>query len=267
MKLQPLSGLEGTVSRDMDLSQQRERELEPELLLQELAHVTRVTMLGELAGSFAHELTQPLTAVLNNSIVAKELLSKGHPDLPKVQLVVDDILTMTRRASEVIKRLRKLLENREVQLKPVSLNKVIIEILDLVRDEANLKKIKVSTHLAHRLPFVMADRIQLQQVFLNLVVNAFYAMRRIPARRRQVIIRTFTTDSRFVTLEVQDSGPGVPPERLAKVFDPYFTTKSKGMGMGLSICRSIITAHHGKISAANNPGRGATFSIVLPTVD
>jgi len=267
MNVQPLSGSGRTVATNMDLSRQRERELEPEFLLQELAHVTRVTMLGELAGSFAHELTQPLTAALNNSIVAKELLSQGHPDLPKVQLVVDDILTLTRRASEVIKRLRKLLENREVQLKPVSLNKVITEILDLVRDEAILKKIKVSTHLTHRLPFVMADRIQLQQVFLNLLVNAFDAMQRIPARRRQMSIRTFAIDSSFVTLEVQDSGPGIPPERLAKVFDPYFTTKSKGMGMGLSICRSIVTAHHGKISAANNPGRGATFSVMLPTLE
>jgi C4-dicarboxylate-specific signal transduction histidine kinase len=265
MNVQSLIGPEGTVTTNMDLSRQRERELVPEILLQELAHVTRVTMLGELAGSFAHELTQPLTAVLNNSIVAKELLAKGHPDLPKIQLVVDDIVTLTRRASEVIKRLRKLLENREVQLKPVSVNKVITEILDLVRDEASLKRINVSTHLAHRLPFVMADRIQLQQVFLNLLVNSFDAMRRVPARRRQLTIRTFATDSRFVTLEVQDSGPGMPPERLAKVFDPYFTTKSKGMGMGLSICRSIVTAHHGKISAANNPGRGATFSVVLPT--
>jgi C4-dicarboxylate-specific signal transduction histidine kinase len=224
-------------------------------------------MLGELAGSFAHELAQPLTAVLNNSMVAKELLSKGHPDLPKVQLVVDDIVTLTRRASEVIKRLRKLLENREVELKPVSLNKVITEILDLVRDEAILKKIKVSTHLSHRLPFVMADRIQLQQVFLNLLINAFDAMHRIPARRRELAIRTFATDSKFVSLEVQDSGPGIPPERLAKVFDPYFTTKSKGMGMGLSICRSIVSAHHGRISAVNNPDRGATFSVLLPTVE
>src|SRR5690242_7648806 len=134
MKVQPLNGPEGTVPTNMDFSRQRGRELEPEVLLQELAHVTRVTMLGELAGSFAHELAQPLTAVLNNSMVAKELLSKGHPDLPKVQLVVDDIVTLTRRASEVIKRLRKLLENREIELKPVSLNKVITEILDLVRD-------------------------------------------------------------------------------------------------------------------------------------
>lgn len=267
MNVQPLSGPGGTVGTKMDFRSQSGGELEPEILLQELAHLTRVTMLGELAGSFAHELTQPLTAVLNNSMVAKELLSKGHPDLPKVQLVVDDIVTLTRRASEVIKRLRKLLENREVELKPVSLNKVITEILDLVRDEAILKRIKVSTHLAHRLPFVMADRIQLQQVFLNLLVNAFEAMHRIPARRRQLTIRTFATDSRFVTLEVQDSGPGIPPERLAKVFDPYFTTKSKGMGMGLSICRSIVNAHHGKISAANNPGRGATFSVLLPTVE
>jgi C4-dicarboxylate-specific signal transduction histidine kinase len=267
MNVQPLRGPEGTGAKNMDFSRQRERELEPEILLQELAHVTRVTMLGELAGSFAHELTQPLTAVLNNSMVAKELLSKGHPDLPKVQLVVDDIVTLTRRASEVIKRLRKLLENRKVELKPVSLNKVITEIVDLVRDEAILKRIKVSTHLAHRLPFVMGDRIQLQQVFLNLLVNAFDAMQRTPARRRELIIRTFATDPRFITLEVQDSGAGIPSERLAKVFDPYFTTKSKGMGMGLSICRSIVSAHHGKISAANNPGRGATFSVLLPSVE
>src|SRR5439155_15294821 len=126
----------------------------------------------------------------------------------------------------------------------------------LVRDEAILKKTQVSTHVAHRLPFVTADRIQLQQAFLNLLVNAFKAMHRAPARRRRLNIRAFPTDSRFVTLKVQDSGPGIPPERLAKVFDPYFTTKSKGMGMGLSICRSIVSDHHGKFSAVNNPGRG-----------
>lgn len=266
--VQPLSRAEGgALITQVDITRRRETELEAELLLRELAHVTRITMLGELAASFTHELSQPLTAMLNNSLVVQRLLSKRDPDTARVHEIVEDIVALSRRARRIIERLRKLLGKGKAQLKAINFNKLLIEVVDLLRDEAILKKVRVVRELAHGLPLVCGDRIQLQQVSLNLIVNAFEAMRRIPAPLRELTIRTFLSNHQFVTFEVQDTGPGIPPDRLETIFHPFFTTKSEGMGMGLSICRSIIKAHHGEISATNAPGRGAIFRVVLPVID
>jgi signal transduction histidine kinase len=204
--------------------------------------------------------------MLHNSLIAKQLLSKDRPDFATVLQILDEVIALNRRANEMVRRLRNLLTKRKLELRAVSLNKLIIEAAELVRHRASLKKVKISTDLAHNLPQVRGDRIQLQQVCLNLLVNALEAMRRIPGRRREISIRTSLAESGFVTLEVQDSGPGIVPDKLEAVFNPYFTTKSKSMGLGLSICRSIVKAHHGKISATNTPGRGATFCVELPVV-
>jgi len=266
--VQPLSRPEGgALITQVDITRRRETELEAELLLRELAHVTRITMLGELAASFTHELSQPLAAMLNNSVVVQRLLSKRDPDTARLQEIVGDIVALSRRAKKIIERLRKLLGKGKAQLKAINFNKLLIEVVDLLRDEAILKKVRVVRELAHGLPLVCGDRIQLQQVSLNLIVNAFEAMRRIPAPLRELTIRTFVSSHQFVTLEVQDAGPGIPPDKLETVFNPFFTTKSEGMGMGLSICRSIIKAHHGQISATNAPGGGAIFRVVLPVID
>ena len=175
-------------------------------------------------------------------------------------------MALNRRANGIVRRLRSLLKKEKVKFKVINFNKLVSEVVELMRDEAILKKVKVSRNLAHNLPLVCGDRIQLQQVCLNLLANAFEAMRRVPARLRQLTIRTCAADEKFAIMEVHDSGPGIPPDKLQTIFDPYFTTKTKGMGMGLSICRSIVNAHRGKISATNNPGHGATFHVVLPAV-
>ena len=249
----------------IDITARKQAELEVQQQRGELAHLSRVTMLGELSGSLAHELNQPLTAILSNAQAAQRFLAHDNTDLNEVRDILADIVAEDKRAGEVIRRLRLLLKKGEVQHQPFDINEVVREVLKLVRSDLVNQGMAVEAELAPALPEVNADRVQLQQVLLNLVMNACDAMAGGPAGDHKLIIRTELAGSEGIRVSVADRGVGLASENLEKVFEPFFTTKVQGMGLGLSVCRSIITAHGGKLWATNNPGRGATFQFTLPT--
>ena len=242
------------------------KQAEAELLRQrtELAHLSRVAMLGELSGSMAHELNQPLTAILSNAQAAQRFLADDHADLNELRDILADIVAEDKRAGEVIRRLRLLLKKGEVQLQPLSVNEIVLEVLKLVRSELVNQNFTVQTQLAPDLPVVHADGVQLQQVLLNLVMNACEAMADAQSRARKITLRTERGQDGSIHVSAADCGPGIPPEMLERIFESFYTTKPQGMGLGLAVCRSIITAHGGNLWATNNPARGATVHFTLP---
>jgi PAS domain S-box-containing protein len=248
----------------IDITARKQAELEVQQQRGELAHLSRVTMLGELSGSLAHELNQPLTAILSNAQAAQRFLAHDNADLNEVRDILADIVAEDKRAGEVIRRLRLLRKKGEMQHQPFDLNEAVREVLKLVRSDLVNQGVAAHTELAPALPAVNADRVQLQQVLLNLVMNACDAMAGGPAGDHKLIIRTELAGDEGIRVSVADRGVGLAPDNLEKVFEPFFTTKVQGMGLGLSVCRTIITAHGGKLWAANNPERGATFHFTLP---
>ena len=254
----------GAMITHLNITSRRHAELQMQGLLQELAHMNRVAALGELTASFAHELNQPLTAILSNAQTAKYLIRKTRK-LSGIDSLLSDIIADDLRAGRIIQRLRAMLKKSRSRFRALNLNKLVREVFELLRDDAALKKIQVSLLLDPAVSTVWGERIQLQQVILNLMVNAFEAMHTANVTIRKLTIQTFIVDKGLVAILVRDSGPGIPVEQLERVFEPFFTTKSEGLGMGLVICRSIIEAHQGEISVVNNPDGGATFRVVLPT--
>lgn len=230
----------------------------------ELAHLARVTMIGELSGSLAHELNQPLTAILSNAQAAEHYLAQDAPDLAQVREILADIVAEDQRAGEVIRRLRLLLSKGEVQQQTLDVNEVVIEVLKLARSDLTSHGVTVDTALASELGAIRGDGVQLQQVLLNLVMNACDAMADNVAKDRLLTVRTFSAGEASVRIEVSDIGRGLPAGGAERVFERYFTTKTQSLGLGLSVCRTIITAHGGTLGAANNAGRGATFHFTLP---
>ena len=250
----------------MDITERRQAELEAERQRNELAHLSRVTTLGELSGSLAHELNLPLTAILSNAQAAQRILANGDADLGEVLEILNDIVSEDKRAGEVIRRLRLLLKKGEVQQHSLRINKVVRDVLKLIRSDLINQKVTVDIELARNLPTVTGDPIQLQQVLLNLVVNACDAMTACATPERRLLIRTgIENGSSAVIVSVTDRGGSIPEEKIEQIFEPFFTTKAKGMGLGLSVCRTIIAAHRGKLWATNNADRGATFHFSLPT--
>jgi two-component system sensor kinase FixL len=232
---------------------------------QELAHVTRISMMGELAASLAHELSQPLTAVISNVQAAQRFMSKGPMDTDELRAIVDDIARAGNRAGEVIHRMRSLARKGEFEVVPLDLSNVIQEVGALVQTDTIARGVHLSIAADGALP-VRGDKVQLQQVMLNLLLNAFDAVKELPASEREVAVRA-ERDRDTVCVRVSDRGPGFSPENLQKLFTPFFTSKRDGMGLGLSISRSIIEAHGGQLIAANNSFRGATFEFALPLDD
>jgi len=231
--------------------------------LTELARVVRFSTAGELTASIAHEINQPLGAILTNAETAEEILKSPKPDITELKEIVQDILQDDRRAGEIIRRMRSLLTKAPFELKRLDLNEVVrdtVELLTSVDVARNVQMISVTAPDA--LP-ILGDRIQLQQVILNLVVNGIDAMRNTPGENRVIGIRTARIDE-FAELSVSDRGSGIQEDKLKKVFEPFYTSKEQGMGMGLSIARTIIEAHHGVISARNRDHGGASFRIKLP---
>jgi signal transduction histidine kinase len=230
----------------------------------ELAHVSRVAVLGELTATLAHEINQPLTAIRSNSAAARSFLESPQPDLHEVRGALTDIYQDTKRAGEIIRRLRAMLKRDTPGFTNVDVNDVIRTVEHILHSDAILHGVTVDLDLSPGVSPVKGDTVQLQQVMLNLMVNAVGAMSEPGLDGRRLIVRTQPIEGSKVVVEVQDSGTGIAPEKLESIFDPFITTKPDGLGMGLSICRSIIERHGGKVSAANNPDRGATFSITLP---
>jgi len=265
MIVQPLRRPEGgAIISHIDISSRRQAEIDAHALRQELSHVGRVTMMGELTASLAHELNQPLTAILSNVQTVQHLLDHHPADMAEIREILGDVVSDNQRAGEIIRGLRNLLKKSELDFQPLDLNSVILKVIGLVRSDALIKNVAVELHLAPAMPNVRGDRTQLQQLVLNLAINAFDAMKDVPASERRLLIATAQMDARSVEVAVQDSGTGIPPDRLEKVFDPFFTDKPHGMGIGLAICRSIAHLHDGRIWATNNVGRGATFRFILP---
>jgi signal transduction histidine kinase len=232
---------------------------------QELTHLARVTSLGELSSSLAHELTHPLTAILSNAQAAQRFLARDDVDLNELREILNDIVAEDQRAGEVIHRLRSLLKKGEPQkhCDDVNVNEVARDVLKLMRNDLINQNVTVDTGLAQNLPAIRADRVQLQQVVLNLLLNACEAMTASDASERQLLI-TSKLENGAVRMSVTDRGGGIPEEKLEQVFERFFTTKKEGMGLGLSICRSIINEHEGKIWATKNADCGATFHFSLP---
>jgi PAS domain S-box-containing protein len=232
----------------------------------ELARVARASTLGELTASIAHEINQPLAAIVNNANASRRILANPAPDLEEVQQAVTDIAEAGTRAAEILSRIRSLLRKSAPVKSPLDMNQVIHEVLALIPGVLEKQHISVGMELRSALPAVLADRVQLQQVLLNLIMNSIEAMNTILDRPRVLVIRS---DARESGLEVaiQDSGPGLDPQHIEHIFDTFFTTKASGIGMGLSISRSIIEAHSGRLWASNEPAtQGAIFRFSLPAL-
>ena len=235
----------------------------------ELAHVNRFHTAGELTASIAHEINQPLGAILTNAETAQAILKSqcpdiaGLPDIVELKDIVNDIVQDDRRASEVIRRIRSLLKKAPFEPKNVDLNDIVRETVGFLSSLAVARKFELSSAITPDTLPILGDRIQLQQVILNLVVNGIDAMTDTPGENRIISIRTSRVEN-FAQVSVSDRGSGIPEGKLKEVFEPFFTSKTEGMGMGLSIARTIIEAHHGMISATNRDQGGASFRVKLP---
>ena len=244
----------------------RRAEAEAQQKRAELAHVSRVATLGELTAALAHELNQPLTAILSNAAAGQRFLAGPAPDLPEVRDTLADITADTQRAGEVIRRLRAMLKRgAPAELAPVDLNDVIRTVERIVRADAVRHRVTVVLDLGPDVPPTPGDAVQLQQVVLNVMLNAFAAMDQPQRPKRRLVVRTrAAVDGSHVEAEFEDSGAGIAADVMGQLFEPFVTTKRDGLGMGLSICRSILDQHGGALRAANNPAGGATFSLTLP---
>jgi PAS domain S-box-containing protein len=230
----------------------------------ELAHVTRVTTLGELTASIAHEVNQPLAAVVANADACLRWLDRGTPDLVAARRSVEWVINDAHRASEVVRRVRALANKTEIEKAPLDPNEVVREVIALVERELSSHRVTLRTELAPDLPMIRGDRVQLQQVIINLVMNGIEAMQQVTGRYRELMIRSRVDETHNVLLSVTDRGVGISAEDAGRLFNAFFTTKSGGLGMGLSICRSIVEAHGGRLTASGNEGYGATFQFILP---
>ena len=230
----------------------------------ELAHVARVTALGELAASIAHEVNQPLAAVVAHAAACRRWLDRDPPNLEEARGTVQSIIKDGNRAGEVIQHVRALVNKTVGQKTPLDINEVVNDVITLLHYELASHRISLRMELAPALCPVLGDRIQLQQVILNLVINGIEAMQPVTDRRRELAIRTRQDDAGKILVEIRDCGIGLAGGNASRLFEAFFTTKSDGMGMGLSICRSIVESHGGRLSASGHAGPGATFQFVLP---
>ena len=240
--------------------------IERERALAELAHVNRVTTMGQLTASIAHEVNQPVAAVVTNADAALRWLGAQPPDLKEAREALGGIIVDGNRASDVIRRIRMLI-NKQVptQNDRLDINETISQVIALTRSEVLRNGVSLQTRLARDLPLIQGDRVQLQQVMLNLIVNAVQAMSGVSEGSRELLIGSGKDASTGVLVTVRDSGPGLNPESFDHLFDAFYTTKPGGMGMGLSICRSIIEAHGGQVWATANVPQGAILQFILPT--
>lgn len=233
-------------------------------LRSDLAHASRVASLGELTASIAHEVNQPLAAIVTSGQAAKRWLDRPVPDLAETRVAIERMIDDATRAAEIISRIRAMAQKGDAQHTQFSLNEMVEQSLAILSREIAAQDVLLTLDLAPANPVIEADRIQIQQVLINLVVNAIQAMAEMPAPR-DLTVHT-SADANLAILEVRDSGPGIDPARATQLFNAFYTTKPTGMGMGLSIARTIIEAHDGRIEAGTNPPRGAVFRVTLPAV-
>jgi PAS domain S-box-containing protein len=256
----------GFLETNTDITERKQAEEERERLRQELAHLAhlnRVSTMGELTASLAHEVNQPLAAIVTNAQVCLRWLTRDVPNLEEVREAAELIARDGKRASDVIRRIRALVRKTGSEKAQLNINQAIEEVVHLTEDEALRKGVVLRTELAADLPFVLGDQVQLQQVLLNLIINGVEAMSSVADGPRELLVYSRLHESKQVLVGVQDFGVGIEPENLKKIFDPFYTTKSQGMGMGLAISRSIVENHGGKLWASPNDGPGATFQFTL----
>ena len=264
LRIAPVRDSNGAVTHyvgiQTDVTLMREKELEIDEQREELLHVTRVGKLAEFVSSLAHEIRQPLTAILSYAQAAQRMLAGREP---KVQEILGYIINDDQRAAEVIQRLRALLKKSISEMKPVDINALVNETIVLIATDAAVRNSVIKTELDSNLLIVRGDRIQLQQVLLNLISNSFDALES-SLDPREILIRTSRKDTDTIIVAVKDSGCGIPAQNIPKLFTHFFTSKPDGLGMGLSISRSIVEAHGGQLDVENNPDRGATFYFTIP---
>jgi C4-dicarboxylate-specific signal transduction histidine kinase len=256
-----LATLSGTV---VDVTETKQMEAVVEDQQRSLAHLARVGMVGELSGALAHELNQPLTAILSNAQAAKRMIENNPVDLTELRNVISDIIDDDARAGDVIRHLRALLKKDESRTEVIDINSVVARTLELTRSALTAQRVVIVTRFSGTPLLVKGDSVQLQQLLLNLVLNAAEAMAGVSRDSGALIVTTNSVNNELLQISVSDTGSGVPDAIKARLFDPFFSTKQSGLGLGLSICRAIAEKHGGQIHATNNPGHGATFHVSLP---
>ena len=256
----------GALIFHIDVTSRVRAEGEAQRLRNELSHVTRVSILGELVASLAHELNQPLTAILSNTQAALRLLGKGASAPAELREILEDIAMDDQRAGEIIRRLRQLTRKGEFVLQHIDVNQLVREVYGLLESDSLIRRVPMECRFGPDLPPVLGDRIQLEQVLLNLMVNGLESMKDLPQDGNlRLVVSTRRASEASIIVAVKDRGIGVTPDKQGSIFKPFFSTKPDGMGMGLSICRTIVLAHNGRIGVSNNPDGGATFEVELPT--
>jgi PAS domain S-box-containing protein len=241
----------------VDLTERKRAELE-------LAHANRVATMGQLSASIAHEVSQPIAGTLMNAGIAARWLAHQPPNLEEVRKAIDRVARDGKRAADIVSRIRNFSKKTPAQIGELGINEAILEIVILTRAAMSLNGVSAKMHLSETLPRISGDRVQLQQVILNLIMNAIEAMSEVSDRSRELLISTSVVESGSVLVTVSDSGPGLSPASLARIFEAFYTTKAAGLGMGLSICRSIVQAHGGRLWATPNEPHGAVFCLILP---
>lgn len=249
-----------------DITERRRAQLETRRLQHEIAHVSRVSMMGQLASALAHEINQPLGAILRNAEAAELFMQKESPDLDEIRAILADIRSDDQRAGSVIDRMRTLLKRHVLDTQLLDPTELVGNVAELARPEAITRRIKLAVNLPADLPPVRGDRVHLQQVLLNLILNGMDSLNGSNLDGRRVTVSARVDAARALEIAVSDTGHGIAAEKLARVFDPFFTTKPEGMGMGLPISRTIVESHGGRLWAENNNGSGATFRFTLPSV-
>ncbi|MCE9657649.1 MAG: PAS domain-containing protein [Burkholderiales bacterium] len=248
----------------IDITARKNTEQEMLRLRQDIAHVSRVSVMGQLASNLAHEINQPLGAILRNAEAATLILQKPAPDLQEIDAILEDIRNDDQRAGEVVDRMRTMLRRRELAMAPLDCGQVLGDVAALLRADAAARHVGLELAVPADLPAVRGDRVQIQQVLLNLILNAMDALDGLDDQSRFVAVTARRQETQGVEISVADSGPGIPADQLERIFEPFVTTKTQGIGMGLSISRGIVETHGGRLRAENNAGRGATFRFTLP---
>jgi signal transduction histidine kinase len=269
VRLYPLKNSKGDVIKvaDMaeDITDRRQVEEEMRRLREEYTHIARVSAMGELTASLAHELKQPLAAIRSNAQAAQRFLTEDKPDIDEIHEILKDIVSDNRRADDVIAKLRSLMRKGTLQITELDINELVRDILPLINSHHIGGNIRVELQLDESIAHVSGDPVQLQQVILNLILNSTEAVTNLEVDRRVIIVRTSPHDGESVLLSVIDNGPGIDDKSISRLFEAFYTTKNEGLGMGLAISRTIIEEHRGRLWASNNPDRGATFSFTIPT--
>ena len=248
----------------MDITARKQAELDAQRGRAELSHLSRVALMGEMSASIAHELNQPLAGILSNAAAGQRFIDRGDVDLREIREVLGDIIADGRRASDVIRGIRGMVKKEKMARRSVDLNEVVTDALRMASPDAVLRSCQLETSLDENLPAINGDPVQLQQVLLNLVINAFDAMRDTQPSSRKVLITTQSNGDGTVRISVRDHGVGIAEGMRDRLFDPFFSTKTEGLGMGLAIVRSIVESHGGTVTAEKADGGGTRFEFVLP---